>query len=148
VLVSLAEIYNYALLDGRRITATERSRRNTAGSSIIQAYFGTEACAGEVRAISLHRQPGVPNFEDTLLIMVSWMKESEFSPLDNDDSGFVWKQFPELGINTWKYQEYENPTEQGAKPLIIPLNEVHCQISRGFLTHTEPPLWVTTTMDR
>ncbi|KAJ6532811.1 hypothetical protein B0H10DRAFT_2247399 [Mycena sp. CBHHK59/15] len=122
-LILLADVYDYALLDGRRITPTTRSRRNTAGSSIIQTYFGDEAWAGEVRAIFLHRQPGVSKSEETLLIMVAWMKESEYGPLNDDDNGFVWNQFPELGINTWEYEEYENPDDKGSHPLIIPLNE-------------------------
>ncbi|KAJ7826533.1 hypothetical protein B0H13DRAFT_2374368 [Mycena leptocephala] len=102
-LVQHADLYNYALLDGRRITPTTRSRRNKAGSSIIQGTFNGEACAGEVRAIFLHRQPGVPSYETTLLAMVEWMQESDFSPLDGDDEGFVWHLFPELGVNTWKW---------------------------------------------
>ncbi|KAJ7779372.1 hypothetical protein DFH07DRAFT_730266 [Mycena maculata] len=147
-LIPFADIYDHALLDGRRITPTTRSRRNKAGSSIIQAYFGNEPLAGEVHAIFLHRQPGVPSSEETLLIEVAWMKESGFTPLDDDDTGFVWHQFPELGINTWEYEAYEDPEEEDSHPLIIPLNEVHCQISRGTLDHTDPKLWITTTMDR
>jgi hypothetical protein len=86
-LVGFADIYDYALLDGRRITFTTSSRRNSAGSSTIQAYFGGEAYAGEVRAILLHRQPSVSNPENTVLVMVEWMKESDDSPLDGDDEG-------------------------------------------------------------
>ncbi|KAJ7812476.1 hypothetical protein B0H13DRAFT_2470899 [Mycena leptocephala] len=55
---------------------------------------------------------------------------------------------PELGINTWEYQEYEDPGEAGSKPLIIPLEDVQCQVSRGTIEHTDPILWMTTTMDR
>lgn len=92
VLLPYADVYEYALLDGHRITPTTRSRRNKAGSSIIQARFQGEECAGEVRTIFLHRQPGIPGAEETLLITVNWMKESEFSPLDGGDYGFVWHQ--------------------------------------------------------
>lgn len=55
---------------------------------------------------------------------------------------------PELGINTWEYQEYEEPGTPNGHPLIIPLRNVHCQLSRGTLDYTDPPLWITTTMDR
>ncbi|KAJ7017493.1 hypothetical protein C8F04DRAFT_873540, partial [Mycena alexandri] len=147
-LSSYADIYNYALLDGRRITPTDRSRRNTAGSSIIQAWFNNEACGGEVVAILCHRQPGIPSSENTLLLMVMWMKESDFTPLDGNDEGFIWNTFPELGINTWQYNIYEDPREAGSRPVILPLNEVHCQISRGTLEHTDPKMWITNTMDR
>ncbi|KAJ7927125.1 hypothetical protein B0H13DRAFT_1570346, partial [Mycena leptocephala] len=135
-LILHADSYDYALLDGRRITPTRRSMRNTLGSSIMQAKFGNDTCAGAIRAILLHRQPGVPESGDTLLAMVAWMKESEFSPLDDDESGFVWKKFPELGINTWQYQEYENPELEGSRSIIIPLKDVQCQISRGTIEHT------------
>lgn len=92
VLLPYADVYEYALLDGRRITPTTRSRRNQAGSSIIQARFQGEECAGEVRTIFLHRQPGIPSAEETVLITVNWMNESKFSPLDGGDRGFVWHQ--------------------------------------------------------
>jgi hypothetical protein len=87
-----ADVYNYALLNGRRITSTSRSTRNNAGSSLIQARFGTETCTGEVRAILSHRQPGVPSSEHKLLVMVAWMKESGFSPLNGGDDGFMWRK--------------------------------------------------------
>jgi hypothetical protein len=87
-----ADVYNYALLDGRRITSTSRSMRNNASSSLIQARFGTETCTGEVRAILSHRQPGVPSSEHKLLVMVAWMKESGFSPLNGGDDGFMWRK--------------------------------------------------------
>ncbi|KAJ7938775.1 hypothetical protein B0H13DRAFT_1851363 [Mycena leptocephala] len=87
-----ADVYNYALLEGRRITSTSRSTRDNAGSSLIQARFGTETCTGEVRAILSHPQPGVPSSEHKLLVMVAWMKESGFSPLSGGDDGFVWRK--------------------------------------------------------
>jgi hypothetical protein len=92
-LLPFADIHESALLDGRRITPTDRSRRNIAGSSLIQVRFGDgRTCAGEVRAILLHRQPEIPSAEETPLIMVAWMKESEDSPLDGGNAGFVWNE--------------------------------------------------------
>ncbi|KAF8170478.1 hypothetical protein K438DRAFT_211344 [Mycena galopus ATCC 62051] len=32
--------------------------------------------------------------------------------------------------------------------MIIPLAEIHCQLCRGRVTHVDPPLWITATMDR
>lgn len=76
-----AETYNYALLDGRRIMPT--STRNSEGSSIIQARFGNEAQAGEIKKIFVHHQSGVQDTDFTLLAAVKWMKNSPFTPLDN-----------------------------------------------------------------
>lgn len=45
---------------------------------------------------------------------------------------------PELGINTWEYQEYEDPGDADSKPLIIPLEDVQCQISRELLSTLTP----------
>ncbi|KAJ7258646.1 hypothetical protein C8J57DRAFT_1073653 [Mycena rebaudengoi] len=146
LLIPYADAYNYALLDGRRITPTSRSTRNTEGSSIIQVMFGSRACAGVVRAILLHRQPGVRSSVETMLLMVQWMVESPDTPLDNN--AFIWDKFPELGINTWLHEQYEDPKADGSRPVIIPLSDVQCQISRGTLKHTDPPMWITTTMDR
>ncbi|KAJ7312544.1 hypothetical protein DFH08DRAFT_1087551 [Mycena albidolilacea] len=80
--------------------------------------------------------------------MVAWMKESEDSPLDGGNAGFVWNKFPELDVNTWEYDKFEDPTEAHSLPLIIPLAAVQCQISHGTLDHTDPPMWITTTMNR
>ncbi|KAJ7112138.1 hypothetical protein C8R44DRAFT_741852 [Mycena epipterygia] len=144
-LIPYADIYSYALLDGRRITPTSHSRRNSVGSSIIQAMFGNDVCAGEIRAMLLHRQPGVPSSEDTLLLMVTaWIEESEWHPLDKDTT----TGNPELGISTWEYGTYQDPNQEGSRPLIIPLADVQCQVSRGFIDFTDPKLWITTIMDR
>ncbi|KAJ7046028.1 hypothetical protein C8F04DRAFT_1322501, partial [Mycena alexandri] len=146
LLMPYADVYNYALLDGRRIIPTDRSIQNTAGSSIVQVRFGDEACAGEVRAVLVHKQPNVPESGSTVLLMVEWMIESADTPLDNNE--FIWSKFPELGVNTWEYQRYEDPRGNGAHPTVIALSDVHCQKSRGTLDHTNPHLWMTTTMDR
>ncbi|KAJ7240265.1 hypothetical protein C8J57DRAFT_1245473 [Mycena rebaudengoi] len=89
----------------------------------------------------------IPSAEETVLITVNWMNESKFSTLDGGDRGFVWYQFPELGVNTLEYEEYKDPRAEGSKPFIMPLSKVECQISRGTLKHTEPPMWISTTMD-
>jgi hypothetical protein len=92
LLVPYADIYEYALLDGRRITPTTRSTRNKAGSSIVQAWFknGAErvACVGEVRAIFVHRQPEIPHSDETALIVVEWLVESDYTPLNANS--FIW----------------------------------------------------------
>ncbi|KAJ7305462.1 hypothetical protein DFH08DRAFT_825153 [Mycena albidolilacea] len=89
-LASHAETYNFALLDGRRITPTSRSERNTAGSSIVQARINNKRHAGEIRSIFVHRQPGVQGSSETVLAAVAWMKRSEHTPLENPK--FVWDQ--------------------------------------------------------
>ncbi|KAJ7811971.1 hypothetical protein B0H13DRAFT_1926379 [Mycena leptocephala] len=91
-LLPYADLYNYALLDGRRITPTTRATRNTAGSSLIHAMFNDEACAGEVRAVFVHRQPGVACSEQTVLLLAKWMVESPYTPLNQ--GSFIGNKFP------------------------------------------------------
>ncbi|KAJ6616802.1 hypothetical protein B0H10DRAFT_1948818 [Mycena sp. CBHHK59/15] len=114
MLSPVVELHNFALLDGKRLTPTARSRRNTAGSSLIQFRYEGEAFAGEVRQILRHVQPSCP----------------------------------QLGVETWEYDTYADPKAENFPPIVMPLDEIHCQISRGKISHTKPPLWITTTMDR
>ncbi|KAJ7744275.1 hypothetical protein DFH07DRAFT_925148 [Mycena maculata] len=146
VLGSFTETYNYALLDGRRVTSTTCSERGSAGSSLIQIQFGGEPYAGEIRSIFRHKQAGVPSSEAMLLVFVAWMKPSGETPLDDDS--FIWHDFPELGVDTWIYKEYAQPGDTDCPPCVMPLADIQCQVSRGTIRYTEPPLWITTTMDR
>ncbi|KAJ7110207.1 hypothetical protein C8R43DRAFT_883954 [Mycena crocata] len=140
---SYAETYSFALLDGRRI-APASSHRNSGGSCLIQAKFGDPPQTGEIRSIFVHRQPGVPNSAGTLLASVAWMKESIFTPLDNAE---LWNKFPELGINTWELDTYIEPRNT-TFPMIIRVEDIDCQVARGRVTHTQPPMWITTSMAR
>jgi hypothetical protein len=88
VLHSYADTYNYALLDGRRLTPTTRSRRQTAGSSLVQVIFDGEPFAGELHTIFRHKQVGIPDSEHTLLAFIRWMVPSGRTPLDDDK--FIW----------------------------------------------------------
>lgn len=54
---------------------------------------------------------------------------------------------PELGIDTWTLDKYVDPKESNL-PIIMRLEDVNCQLSRGRIEHIEPPLWITATMDR
>jgi hypothetical protein len=89
MLSPFVDFREFALLDGKRITPTTRSRRNTAGSSIIQARHDGEAYAGEIRHLIRHRQPG---FSDAgnhkMLAHICWMKRSNLTPLN--DQKFPW----------------------------------------------------------
>ncbi|KAJ7148861.1 hypothetical protein C8R46DRAFT_964921 [Mycena filopes] len=148
MLGSYAETYDYALLDGHRLTSTRRSKRNSAASSLIQVQFKGEAYVGEVREIFRHKQTGVPSSETSLLVLVAWMKPSKLTPLDN--GSFVWNDFPELGVDTWQYNTYARPTDTDldCPPFVIRLEKVQCQVARGKIGFTDPPLWITTTLDR
>ncbi|KAF8214773.1 hypothetical protein K438DRAFT_2138267 [Mycena galopus ATCC 62051] len=140
-----ATTYHYALLDGRRITPTSMSKRKSAGSAIIQARIHNKRYAGVVQTILMHKQDGVLENTNTLLCAVNWMKPSKFTPLDNPE--FVWDDYPELGVETWELDQYVDPLR--SEPLmIIPLAEIHCQLCRDRITHVDPPLWITATMDR
>lgn len=33
-------------------------------------------------------------------------------------------------------------------PTVIPFRNIKCQLAQGIITTTDPPMWVTTTMDR
>jgi hypothetical protein len=54
---------------------------------------------------------------------------------------------PELGIETWELDTFQDPATSDL-PIIVPLAEVHCQLSRGRIEHTDPKMWITATMDR
>ncbi|KAJ7922643.1 hypothetical protein B0H13DRAFT_1603476 [Mycena leptocephala] len=139
-------IYNDALLDGRRVTSTTRSKRGSAGSSLIQIPFNGEPFVGEIRVIFRHTQPGVHNSASTLLVFIAWLKPSDKTPLN--DNSFIWHDFPEVSVDTWVYNEYAVPTDTECPPCVMPLADIQCQVARGTIKYTTPPLWITTTMDR
>ncbi|KAJ7219920.1 hypothetical protein GGX14DRAFT_389336 [Mycena pura] len=89
---------------------------------------------------------GIPLSERPILAFVSWMVPSNDTPLDKDD--FLWYEFPELGVETWVHQQYAPHDAPGFPPHILPLSDIQCQVSRGKVRYTDPPLWITTTMDR
>ncbi|KAJ6506557.1 hypothetical protein C8R45DRAFT_1175608 [Mycena sanguinolenta] len=139
------QIYKSALLDGRKVTSTSQSRRG-AGSSLVQIRFNDEIYAGEIRVIFQHKQAGVPESEQRLLAFIIWMIPSTQTPLDDDD--FMWNEFPELGVETWLYKQYALSNGPNHPPQVIPLADIQGQVGRGKIDYTDPPLWITTTMDR
>lgn len=54
----------------------------------------------------------------------------------------------ELGVDTWEYNVYAEPANTGYPPTVLPLAHIQCQVGRGKIGFTNPPLWITTTMDR
>ncbi|KAJ6534262.1 hypothetical protein B0H19DRAFT_1080746 [Mycena capillaripes] len=145
MLAPFVDFLNFALLDGKRLTPTTQSRHNTAGSSLIQVRYNDEAYAGEARQILHHTQPGVLNSKDVILVHVSWMKRSDLTLLDGGK--FPWDDYPQLGVETWDYDAYTDPKDESFPPIVMPLDTIHCQISRGKISYTTPPLWITVTMD-
>ncbi|KAJ7865085.1 hypothetical protein B0H13DRAFT_2353148 [Mycena leptocephala] len=145
MLGSVVDTYDYALLDGRRVTSTTRSRRG-AGSSLIQIYFKGEIYAGEIQHLFRHKQQGIPESNQTLMAFVVWMVPSTDTPLDNDS--FIWYEFPELGVETWVYKQYAMPNDPDFPPQVLPMADIRCQVAQGKIRYTKPPLWITTTMDR
>ncbi|KAJ7611135.1 hypothetical protein DFH06DRAFT_1373949 [Mycena polygramma] len=146
MLGAFVDIYDYALLDGRRVTSTTRSKRGSAGSSLIQIQFGEDPYVGEIRVLFRHKQTGIPSSESTVLAFISWLKPSPETPLD--DNSFIWHDFPELGVDTWIHNGYAPPNDTSSPPSVLPLADIQCQVSRGTIKYTRPPLWITTTMDR
>ncbi|KAJ7142859.1 hypothetical protein C8R44DRAFT_866139 [Mycena epipterygia] len=146
VLSPFVDFYEFALLDGKRLTPTTRSRRNMAGSSLVQARYNDEAYAGEVQHLIRHRQPEISDVSNNILAHILWMKRSDLTPLD--DGKFPWDNYPQLGVETWEYNTYADPKDEDFPPTVMASDQIHCQISRGTISHTEPPLWMTVTMDR
>ncbi|KAJ7674142.1 hypothetical protein B0H17DRAFT_1082740 [Mycena rosella] len=138
MLGSFAETYNYVLLNGCRLTPTTRSKRSSAGSSMIQFQFNGEPYAGEIRVIFRHKQTGVTSSEDTLLAFVAWMKPSTETPLDDDE--FIWYEFPELSVDTWLYNTYAQAKDSDCPPCVLPLANVQCQVARSKIGYKDPPL--------
>lgn len=90
-LASHAEIFHYALLDGRRITSTTASKRGSIGSSLIQIHFNREIFVGEVQHIFRPKQAGVLGSNDALQVHVKWMQPTTSSPLNGEDP-FIWNK--------------------------------------------------------
>ncbi|KAJ7105223.1 hypothetical protein C8R44DRAFT_745939 [Mycena epipterygia] len=88
ILHSYTDTYKYVLLDGRRLTPTTHSRRQTAGSSLVQVIFDGKPFAGELHTIFRHKQVRIPDSEHTLLALICWMVPSERTP--SDDDKFIW----------------------------------------------------------
>ncbi|KAK6987670.1 hypothetical protein R3P38DRAFT_2574673 [Favolaschia claudopus] len=139
------ETYNYFLLDGRRIASTQQSRSRDLGSCLVWYEFEGEGYAGEVDVIFRHKQTEVPNSSEMLFVFVRWMKRSDFVPMEN--GGFIWDDFPELGVETWKYKVFAEGDDGNYPPCVLPADRIKCQVARG-LFKSEPRVWVTTTMDR
>ncbi|KAJ7832106.1 hypothetical protein B0H13DRAFT_1915172 [Mycena leptocephala] len=140
------ETYNYFLLDGRRITSTQRSRSRNFGSSIVYCDFRGKGFAGELDMVFKHKQFRVPESSETILVLIRWMKRSNLTPLD--DGKFIWDDFSELGIETWEYRAFAAPNDSQYPPCILSAEQLRCQVARGVFTNTDPNIWVTTTMDR
>ncbi|KII89950.1 hypothetical protein PLICRDRAFT_571418 [Plicaturopsis crispa FD-325 SS-3] len=141
-LLESAEFFDWALLDGRRITPTSRTLRNSAGSSIVKVIYDGEPFSGEVRSIFRHNQPGIA--DTTVFAEVEWMKLLDLSPVEDDP----WSQFPYLEVETWEYQQYWNVGAAEVPPPVVPFHAIACQLARGLVTTTEPHMWITTTMER
>ncbi|KAH9851419.1 hypothetical protein C2E23DRAFT_860602 [Lenzites betulinus] len=74
---------------------------------------------------------------------MSWMVPTQSTSVAGDP----WKDFPELDIRYFNYQERAASYGE-ASPLIIPASEIVCQLARGVCTVTTPRLWITTTLDK
>jgi hypothetical protein len=79
--------YEYALLDGRRITPTTRTRRKTAGSCLVKVMWEGKMFAGVVESIFHHDQPSVANA--TVWAEMRWMKYLDLSPVEGDPWSIV-----------------------------------------------------------
>ncbi|KAG1746276.1 hypothetical protein EDD22DRAFT_746332, partial [Suillus occidentalis] len=135
--------YQFALLDGCRITPLARSTRESAGSSLAKVKYMDESFYGEVINIFSHMQPEIAN-GTWLLAELRYMIELPLMPVEDDP----WSEFPELDIMCFKLNEYWKPSEEGAPPTVLPFDQITSQIARGIIKTTNPELWITTTLDR
>ncbi|KAG1743890.1 hypothetical protein EDB19DRAFT_1827259 [Suillus lakei] len=139
-----AVFYHYGLLDGCRITPASQSKRTSAGSSLVKVDFDGQLWYGEIVNILRHPQHGVPGMvTETLLAEFCWMKEVPLSPVNDDP----WSDFPELDIVCFTINEYWQPNDQGCPPIILPFDQIICQIARGVVESTNPHMWITTSLD-
>lgn len=81
-LSQVAQFYEYALLQGRRITPLTRSRRKSAGSSLISIEWHGRWYAGEVLSIFHHLQSDL--LVQPLFAEIRWLKPLDISPIDGD----------------------------------------------------------------
>ncbi|KAJ7790307.1 hypothetical protein B0H14DRAFT_3570497 [Mycena olivaceomarginata] len=134
-LSSFIRTYNYALLDGRRVTPTIRSKRGSAGSShsdILaepqQPRCGTRALAlswrdtGDVCHRKKHLWKGITSpgtICETFLLF--------FITPPGPDSEMTFLSSPELGVETWLYKEYARPGDVDYPPCVMPLAQIQFQ---------------------
>ncbi|KAG2123732.1 hypothetical protein DEU56DRAFT_745134 [Suillus clintonianus] len=138
-----AVFYDFALLDGRRITPASKSTRESFGSSLIKARVGPNFYYGEIISIFSHVQPNASDGSQ-LQAEFRWMKELALSPVQDDP----WSEFPELNVTCFALNEFWGPQEAGSPPCVLPFDCITCQIARGVVTTTNPQMWITTSLDK
>ncbi|GBE87456.1 hypothetical protein SCP_1101320 [Sparassis crispa] len=142
LLQETAQFYDWALLDGRRITATSRTQQESAHSSIVKVLYAGKAYGGEVVCIFHHSQREIA--EERLFAEFQWMKPLNLSPVQDDP----WSEFPELEVETWVLGEFALAKAPGFPPPVLLFFTIQCQLSRGIVSTTNPKMWITMTMDR
>ena len=55
---------------------------------------------------------------------------------------------PELEVECWAHNAYHVPGAPDVPPSAIPFAAIQCQIQRGEIFLTNPPMWITTTLQR
>ncbi|KAG1736607.1 hypothetical protein EDD22DRAFT_787473, partial [Suillus occidentalis] len=138
-----AVFYDFALLDGRRITPASKSTRESFGSSLVKARVGPDFYYGEIISIFSHVQPNAADGSQ-LQAEFRWMKELALSPVQDDP----WSEFPELDVMCFALNEFWGPQEAGSPPCVLPFDCITCQIARGVVTTTNPQMWITTSLDK
>ncbi|KAG2122289.1 hypothetical protein BD769DRAFT_1670917 [Suillus cothurnatus] len=137
--------YRYAILDGRQIIPISQSKRDSAGSSLVKVNWDGEVWYGKVVRIFHHPKPGLSDpATKRLLAKFRWMKEVPLSPVADD----LWSDFPELDVMCFRLNEYWYPNKQPSPPIVLPFDQILCQITRGVVESSIPPLWITTSLDR
>ena len=85
ILSERAKFYQYFTLNGRRVTPVTRTKRHSAGLSIVYASWGGSTYAGEVVAVFDHLQAGfLAGNVPPLFAHMRWIKGTGDLPLSED----------------------------------------------------------------
>ncbi|KAK0440881.1 uncharacterized protein EV420DRAFT_1279046 [Desarmillaria tabescens] len=137
-----AQFFEYAILDGRRIVPTSRTKRKNAGSSIVKVVWNDETYTGVITHIFRHDQLSV--MDEILWAEILWMAKLDMCAVN----GNPWSDFPELEVEFWRHDYYHQPGTLGVPPSVIPFKVIWCPAACGELKLYRPPMWVTTTLPR
>ncbi|KAF8481366.1 hypothetical protein JB92DRAFT_3132926 [Gautieria morchelliformis] len=107
-------------------------------ASLVKAQLNDKLLYGEITSIFEHLQPGYPPF---LFAEIRWFKTLQDCPLETD----VWADFPELDV---QFHARDVEAEFDARYAVILFEKIVCHLARGILPRTDPPQWITITLDK
>ncbi|KZV63255.1 hypothetical protein PENSPDRAFT_758090 [Peniophora sp. CONT] len=144
ILSDRISLLTHTVLDGRRIVPLVRSRRQLPCSdAIVKALVNGKSHVGVVRQLFQHTQAGIRESGHTIFAEMLWMVPEPDKPL-----GDPWADFPELEIEFWQYDQYQDPKSPTALPTVIQASQIICQAARGVCRAVKPNLWITSALEK